>query len=291
MFDKLARSWQMTKQSWAVLRQEKQLMIFPLISTILTLIVSASFLAPPIVYLAVTKPAWLEDKANIPMEWKIASGAIMFLLYFVTYSIIAFCNAALIGSALNSFDGKDASAKAGMRIAMSRLPQILGWSLINATVGVAIQMLRERAGWIADKVLGLVGIAWTIATFFVVPVLVVEGVGPIKATKRSFEIMRKAWGETLVTQAGVGLFFGLLTFLVVFIPAVLGVVWSISIQSFWPIAIIGGIVLIVAIMLALISSTLKMILVAASYRYVSTGETPYTFERDSLQGMFATKKK
>ncbi len=290
MFEKFARSWQMTKQSWAVLRQEKQLMIFPLISTILTLLVSASFLAPPIIYLAVTKPEWLEDK-NMPMEWRIASGVIMFLLYFVTYSIIAFCNAALIGSALNSFDGKDASAKAGMRIAMSRLPQILGWSLINATVGVAIQMLRERAGWIADKVLGLLGIAWTIATFFVVPVLVVEGVGPIKATKRSFEIMRKAWGETLVTQGGVGLFFGLLTLLVVLVPVVLGIVWSIAIQSVWPIAVIGPIALIVAVMLALVSSTLKMILVAASYRYVSTGETPYTFERDSLQGMFAPKKK
>ncbi len=292
MFDKITRSWSMTMQAWSVLRNEKQLMVFPVISTVLTLLVSASFIAPPIIFVAVTQPAWINDgAAGMPIEWKAASIVLMFLTYFVTYSIIAFCNAALIACALNSFDGKDASASAGLRIARSRLPQILGWSLINATVGVVIQLLRERAGWIGDKLLGLAGVVWTIATFFVVPVLVVEGVGPITATKRSFEIMRKSWGETLVTQVGVGLIFGLLSFLVLIIPIAGGIAWSIAIESFWPAAIIGAVAFIGAIILTLIASTLKMILVAACYRYASTGEAPYTFERDSLQSMFASKKK
>ena len=292
MFEKFTRSWDLTKQSWSVLRENKQLMMFPLISSALTIAVSATFILPPAIMIAMTKPAWLDKKSDVPMplEWRIGFFVGMFLLYFATSSIISFFNASLIACAINSFEGKDSSAAAGMRIARSRLPQILGWAFINATVGVIIQSLRERAGWIGEKILGLVGLAWNVATFFVVPVLVIEGVGPIDACRRSFEIIRKSWGESLVTQAGVGLVFGILTLIVIMIPAIGGIAWSIAADSPWPAIVLGCLGVLAAILLGLIASTLKMILAAACYRYATTGEAPFTFQGETLKSMFGPKK-
>lgn len=158
------------------------------------------------------------------------------------------------------------------------------------TVGVALQMLMERAGWIGRLVLGLVGTAWNIAMFFTVPVLVVEGVGPIAAVKRSFEVMRETWGESQVTQVGVGAVMGLLTMATLFVSIAAGIALSVVTNSPWPAVAIIGLGLVATVLVALAGSTLKMILVAACYRMATTGLVPEGFEGGTLRGMFGKKQ-
>ena len=46
MFDKISRSWTLVKASAAVLRSDKELLLFPVISSIAALLVAATFLVP-----------------------------------------------------------------------------------------------------------------------------------------------------------------------------------------------------------------------------------------------------
>lgn len=283
MFGTFSRSWELGKQSLAVLRHEKQLVVFPILSTLACLAVIASFAAP--VLMTVDFEALRDDPqaARHPAYY-----LVLFAFYFANYFVIAFFNAALIACAMNRFNGEDTTVAAGLRAAGSRLPQILGWALVSATVGVVLRAIAERSGLLGRIIVGLIGMAWSIATYFVVPVLVVEGVGPITAVKRSTGILRKTWGEALVANAGIGGVTGLFL-LLASLPLIGGVVLGVLNESVAT-AIVGvGLTIVLWILISLISSTLQVILVAALYRYASTGLIPEHFDGHSLRGMFRTK--
>ena len=141
------------------------------------------------------------------------SYVLAFLFYVVSYTVIFFCNTALVGAAMIRLEGGDPTLRDGFRIAFDRLPQIIGYALIAATVGMILRWISERAGIVGQIIIGIIGFAWNIATFLVVPVLAVEKVGPIEAIKRSAGLLRRTWGEQLVGNAGIGIVFGLSRFL------------------------------------------------------------------------------
>lgn len=290
MFAKLSRSWELTKASAAVLRDDKRLVLLPLVSGTLSFIIGASFIVP-FVLLTMAQETAKGAGHEAKFQFSLLHGVILFALYFVTYSIVAYFNAALICCAMDKFDGKPVSLRAGLGRAGKRLPQILGWSAINATVGVILQWIKEETGLLGRIVAGFVGLAWTIATFFVIPVLVVEGIGPIAAIKRSTSVMKKMWGETLIVNVGVS---GAMTIIgLVGLLLIGGVTTAICLatQSAWP-ALGGGLLLTAFLVsLTLIGSTLKGILVAACYRMAFNGETPAGFDGQTLRAMFAEKKR
>lgn len=287
MLDRISRSWELGKQSWRVLRSDKQLVVFPLLSTAACLIVLASFALP--VVLAVDFGALSREEgaarqaANQPLYY-----VVMFVFYFVNYAVIAFFNAGLIACAMRKFEGEDAGVGAGLRAAAGRLPQILGWAFIAATVGMVLRMISERSGLLGKIVISLIGFVWTVATYFVVPVLVVEGVGPVEAVKRSAAVIRKTWGEALVVNVGLGAL-SMAGFLASLVPLAAGIGLSVMSESPAP-AMVGAAVMIGMLMvLALVTSTLKIILVAALYRYAATGLVPEQFDGRLLRQMFRKK--
>jgi uncharacterized membrane protein (DUF485 family) len=164
------------------------------------------------------------------------------------------------------------------------LPQILGWSLVSATVGFLLKMLESRSEKLGTFVAGLLGLAWSIATFFVVPVIVVEKLGPIDAIRRSGSILRRAWGESFVANQGIGLFVFLFS-LVACVPALLGVL------SHVPALMITGIAITVVAILIIsaVSAALHTILLAAIYVYAADGRVPDAFDRGTLQNAFARR--
>src|SRR5262245_28462128 len=207
MFDRIAASFELARSSWHVLRQDKQLSVFTILSGLGCLLVLLSFAVTPTAF-----RAWefLDDgQGNLQLPWW--AYAVAFAFYFCNYFVIIFCNAALVSCALMRFSGHQPTIAAGFQAASSRLPQILGWALVSATVGMvlkAIENAHEKAGQFISS---LLGVAWTVMTYFVVPVLVVEKVGPFAAIGRSMQILRKTWGEALVGKIGLGFFVFLLS--------------------------------------------------------------------------------
>jgi hypothetical protein len=282
MFDRLSRSWELVKASAEVLRADKELVVFPIVSAVLSVLVFVTFLVPMLL-------AHVFDSTVIADSgFPVAGYVLGFLFYVVQYFVIFFCNTALVGAALIRLRGGDPTVADGFRIATSRFGAILGYALIAATVGVILRSIAERVGFIGKLVVGLIGFAWNVATYLVVPVLAVENVGPIEAVKRSASYLRKTWGEQIVGNLGMGAAFGLLSFGTVLTGAVL-IVGS-SAAGLVPLAVAVAVLLVVALIaIALISSALSGVYAAAVYRYAAEGQTGTFFSAEMVQDAFRRK--
>lgn len=220
MFETLARSWEYAKISYGMIWENKQLVIFPIISSIATIIVMASFLAP----------LWstgMIDRMTSDDPAKAVSDAVLysiiFAFYFCNYFVIVFFNAALTACAMRVVNGEQPTVGDGLAVAMRRLPQIAAWAFVSAIVGVILQIIENANEKVGRFISSILGSAWTALTYFVVPVIVVDGVGPIEAFKSSVGTLKKQWGTALVGGFSLG-FLGLL----IIVPIVLvagGLIW------------------------------------------------------------------
>jgi hypothetical protein len=285
-FDRLSTGWTAAKACLEVLRRDKTLIVFPLLSGISCLLVLASFAIP----LAVIRPAYLtalmDDGANA-QQAPLWFWAVLFAFYFLNYFVIFFFNAALVHCALSHFRGEPVSAGDGMQAATRRLPELLAWALVSASVGLILKMIENANEKVGGFVAAIVGGAWSVVTYFVVPVLVVEGVGPFKAIQRSTSVLCKTWGESIGGHAGVG--WALLPFwLLGIVLAVLGA-FALSTS-----VVLGVLILAVAVLymlvLGLVDATLKGILLGALYLYATAGEVPAEFDRRVIKASFTPKQ-
>ena len=204
MFERLSQGWALAKQSMQVLKLDKELLLFPIFSSIACLMVVLSF-ALPIFYTGVFDGI-ISQEGEVGQGTQILMYVLCFLFYFACYFVIVFFNSALIGAAIIRLKGGDPTVRDGFSAAMARLPQIIGWALVSATVGLILKAIESRSERVGQIVANLIGMAWAVTTFFVVPVLVIEKAGPVEAVKRSVGIMRNAWGESLGAKFGIGLF-------------------------------------------------------------------------------------
>jgi hypothetical protein len=262
----IGNSIALVKASMNVLRLDKELLVFPVMSGIASVLVMASF-AAPIIFAGGTGDFEGGGGGYLPM-------AVMFLFYVVQYTVIFFFNSALVGAALIRLDGGDPTVSDGLAIASKRMGSILGYAVISATVGMILRMISERGGIIAKIAAGLAGMAWTLATYLAVPVLVTKDIGPIEAVKESAAIFKRTWGEQVTGNFGIGwaMFFAF-------------VGWTAAMAGmFWLAATLGSPLLILSVMggglvgyvlLALVGSALGGIYRAALYRYAMTGDTGY----------------
>jgi len=280
MFTRVQNSWTLIKASAAVLRADKELIVFPVVSAISVLVVTVSFALPMI--LAGFLDALLEGQAQI------LSFVVGFLFYIVQYTIIIFANSALVGAAMIRLRGGDPTVGDGFRVAMKHIGAILGYALISATVGLILRWLSERGKTLGRIVSSIIGLAWNLATYLVVPVLVVEGVGPVEAVKRSANLLKKTWGEQIVGNFSIGLVFGLLAVLLI----ILGVPVFILVASTHSpvlIALTALLFVLMFVFMGLVSSTLNGIYVAAVYRYAAEGEASGFFSAEMVQEAFRLK--
>ena len=280
MFAKIKNSWNLIKASAAVLSADKELIIFPLLSSIALLIVTASFAVP--MFTAGFFDQMLGGKSEI------FHYVVLFFFYIVQYTVIIFANSALIGAALIRLRGGDPTVGDGFRIAFGHFGKILGYALIAATVGLILRWIADKSKTLGRFVVSLVGLAWSLATYLVVPVLVVEEVGPLESVKRSAAYLKKTWGEQIVGNFSIGLVFGLLSFLVLVVGVPL-FIWAASAESVAAMVTIGVVVILMLMLLSLISNTLEGIYVAAVYHYIAQGQTGGFFSKELIEGAFRAK--
>lgn len=204
MFESLSRSWRFATTSYKVIWNNKRLLIFPVLSTLAAVVVIASFAG--LLWSTGQLQQWMKaaEGEQGPAQ-QVDLYVALFLFYFCNYFVIVFFNSALIASTMQALSDEDPTVEHGLAIAGKRLPQIFGWALVSAFVGVALRLIEnsnKRAGELAAAILGT---AWTAMTYFVVPVIVLEGVGPVAAVKRSLGTLKSTWGTALVGNFSLGL--------------------------------------------------------------------------------------
>ncbi len=260
-----------------MLRSNPSLNVFPIISAIFTLFASAPFVA------AMALGDMAHGKENFgPLHY-----SLMFGMYFVDYFIIIFFNSALVACAHANLQGQPATVSYGIQKATERLPQILGWTLIASTVGTVLRAISERSGLLGAIVSGIIGIAWNVAVFFVVPLLVIEKLSPMNALKESAIMLKRSWGERIIL--GIGVSYAMLVMMILgVVPAVMGVFLLVQSQIFLGVLAIGCAVLYF-LMLSVVMSSLNVIFQTALYMYCRTGEVPAAYSPDSIQMAFREK--
>jgi hypothetical protein len=282
MLARLSNSWELIKESAAVLRADKELIVYPIVSSICVLIVSAMFFIP--VILSGIADRILTAGSD---QMTIIGFVVLFAFYVAQYFVIIFANSALVGAAMIRLRGGDPTLSDGFRIAFSHVGTILGYALIASTVGMILRALaQKRESTLGRLVVSLIGMAWNLATFLVVPVLVVEDVGPFEAIRRSTQLLKKTWGEQIVGNFGIGGVFGLLSIayaLVLGLP--LGYL-AVTFQT--PALFVVLVVLLVVgfVILGLLSSTLSGIFAASVYRYAAEGAADAYIRPELVQNAF-----
>jgi len=205
-FDKLSNGWKLSMDSLKVLKANKQLIIFPILSGLSMVLIIGSFI---VVILA--SAGW--DIDYLGNETTTQHYLFAFLFYLVNYFVVVFFNMALIQCTRDYFNGETPSVKKGLQFSLSRIGAIFTWAVFAATVGLILRTIQENVGALGKIITGLIGIVWGIATFFVVPIIAYENLNPVQAVKKSAQMMKEKWGESL----GAGFSFGLLRLLAVLV--------------------------------------------------------------------------
>ncbi|WP_208994916.1 DUF6159 family protein [Roseibium hamelinense] len=214
--------------------------------------------------------------------------AIIFAIYFVSYFVMIYFNAALLACAMIRFAGSDPTLMDGLKVATRNLPQILAWAFVTALVGFILEQIEQRLKGLASFFVSLLGAGWAVATYFAVPVLVVDGVGPIEAVKRSVAAVRKTWGEALVGHIGLGA----LNFISFIVALPLLFVGFMQIETSPETAVIAfAIAGSWIVFCSVVITTLSAILRAALYIYAVEGQMPVNFDSTLIRNAFQPKKR
>ena len=268
--ERIKRSWELVKASFEVLKQDRELILFPIVSGVIMFFVTLTFLIPTLV------GNFFDNLFVNGMP--IFGYIVLFLFYLVQYTVVYYNSTALVGAAMIRLRGGDPTVKDGYRIAWSQILPIIGWALLSATVGLILNVLSSNSknkGRGKSLIASLIGAAWNVLTFLVVPVLAVEGLGPIQAVKRSWELLKGTWGEQISGKLSIGLIFGLIGFGGGAVLVGLGVGLSILLESFIPAIIFGILLFLFITALSLLNSTLSSIFSAAVYEYAVEGKSGF----------------
>jgi hypothetical protein len=272
------RGWELTKRSWAVLRSHPALMRFPVFGGFASLIVAALLVLPGIFL--------LDTKETAPGIVLLAIGLYLSVLVGIFFSV------ALAAAADAIFHGRESEASAeGYRVARSRFGAIAGWAFVSALLGLLFSVIESQRG-LASIVGGLLGAAWGIVTFLAVPVIAIEGTGPVTTIKRSAALFKQRWAGQITGNIAIGGAVGLLGILPSVLLIVAGVyLWSdngngddVALGAI--LVGIGTVVLVVAVVL---QRALRGVFGIALYRYAAGGEVAAGFSEDELESAVVTR--
>ena len=276
---RIRRTFELAKSSWRVLQQDRELLVLPVLSFVVSAMVLVPLLVVAFVYTdGTTTNAAGEESADPAM-------IVIFVVAALAISVVGvFFNGALVAGAHQRFTGGDPTIGSALSKASRHLPGLIGWALLTATVGLILQALRERAGFLARFVINLVGAAWDVATFLVVPAVIIDDNGAIDGLKRSASLLRQTWGENIAARVG----FGLLG-LVLVIPGF--AIGGLAVAVGGPVLIAGILVAVVWIALVVVVMTaLNAIFQTALYMYATTGSMPTGFETTDLRQTFGPRE-
>lgn len=276
---RLSNTWSLAKISWTVLKKDRELLWIPVLSFLASAAVIAVVLA--LTFLTTSTASGLDDgSAEVN-----PAVVVLFLLGAVLLGIVSvFFNGALVAGAHERLTGGDPTVRSAIGRAFARIGGLVPWAIITTTVGLILQALRNRAGWLGRIVTHMLEMAWEVVTFLTVPAIVIDNVGAIEGLKRSASLLRRTWGENIAARVG----FGLLGFVLI-IPA--AVVAGLFIASGWTALMVVGLVAGAAwvAVVVVVLTALNAIFQTALYLYATTGTAPSGFEQAPLAQTFTHK--
>lgn len=270
---RIRRGWELTKKSWALLRAHRSLLRFPLYGAAATIVCAAIVVGPGL---------YLID------DGRVAFGGPLAVIGFYLLAVIGFYfSVGLAAAADMIFHGREATVADGLAVARSRFSQIAGWAALSTAVGLVLSALENQGGAAGEIVGRLLAVGWSLITFLAVPVIALEGTGPIETLKRSSNLFKSRWGQQVTGNIAIGgavFLFGLLPSIALIGAGIF--VWASASFAGALLAVLG--VIGVAISL-LVSKAMTGIFGVALYRYALEGEAVGGFTPEELESAVKTK--
>ena len=268
----IGRSFAIFNQSLAVLKKDKEILLFPLLSGLFCILAFAGTVFG----------AWQSGLFGLIFDdavkgnggqAQVLSYALIFAWYFFTWFVVVFFNVAVVACAKKRFEGGDPTLGDGFSAGFANLGRIAAWAFVSACVGILLDLV-ERIRGVGQILRWILGTAWGLMTFFVVPVMIFEKKGPFASIGESKDLLKRAWGESLVASGGMGLVFFLLALPAAGLPYVLGRVGAIAMVAWW-------------IALVVLGSAMGGIYRTALYMYARTGQVPEGMDEFAIRQSFA----
>jgi len=266
---RIGRSFELVGQSYRVLMQDKELMVLPLLSGVIVLAIMAAVAFG--FGLSTGDVAERGPQIYLPI----------FLTYVAAYAVGIFFQAAVVAGAIERMNGGDPTIGSALAAASRRAGAILMWAVVAATVGTLLRFIQDRAGFLGKIVVGLVGAAWSLATFFVVPVLVLEDRSMRNTFTRSVSIFTTTWGETMVGGITLGMAAFCAWVTLVAVTALLAYVIGVAAVAVFAVG---------AVALMVLFNALNGVYLASLYRYATDGQAPAGFDAALLSGAFQPRR-
>lgn len=285
-----SRSWLITKLSFSVINKDRELLWF----AVLSFLFSGLYLLAMIVPLAMFG-SFEDDPDGGQRKLELIEYAIIFVAYFGLAFVATFFNVCVVYTSKVRFEGGDATFGESFRFAMSRLGLIFQWSLVSASVGLLLRILENasrnlgKGGQIVSSIiLSLVGMAWGIVTIFVVPGIVYDGLGPFDAIKKSVQVIKKTWGESLIRHFGLGLIQFFVVVAVILVSA--GLTYGLTMAFDTPGMLIGiGFGVLAILLSVLVFGVATSVFNTALYVYATQGRLASGFDQDTMRSAFRPK--
>ena len=291
MAGRIANGAELSRQSWNALRDNKQLLIFPLISGAVLLLLTIVFAVTAVGMGLIN--AFTRSEGDPTQGSAVVWALVAFIYYFLSYTVVIFSNTALVGAVMKLTRGEKASVGDGIAIAMSRISKILVYAFISATVGMLARGIAQSGRNSNNAILAIVAAivgaiiqgAWNLVVFFAIPVLVVEDVGVIESLKRSLELFKQTWGEGFTGRAVIGAV-SCLVYLAIIVVGGLLIAGGIALGSIA--LVITAVVLMFAAIaaLSLVSGAVNGVFQASLYHYATTGDAGPFISNELAAGAF-----
>jgi hypothetical protein len=211
-------------------------------------------------------------------------------IYFVSMFLATFFNVALYSEIIAALNGKGISFRRGFSMARRRLASILAWSLLAGVVGWIIRSIEGRLPFAARIVTGLIGLAWSIAAVFAIPVIIQQEPmrNPLTILRQSAMTLKRTWGEGLIGYLGLSAG-SVVIFAVSLLPLLLTGALAMLFKSLWLLVIAGLVWVIGLLSMAYISGVASHVYRCALYVYAAEGVVPEPYNRELLDMAWKVK--
>ena len=264
---RIKRGWALSKKSWGLLRENRELVRFPLYGAAATILCAAIVVGPGV---------YLIDDGQVALGGPLAVIGFYFLAVIGTFFSVG-----LAATADLIFHNRQATVGDGIAVARSRFSQICGWAAVSTVVGLALSALENQGGIFGSLFGRLLAVGWSLITFLAAPVIALEGTGPFETLKRSASLFRSRWGQQVTGNLAIGgavFLFGILPSMLLVAAGV--VIWATA-------SFVGALLVVLGVIgfaiSVLISSALSGIFGVALYRYALDNEAVGGFTPEELE--------
>jgi hypothetical protein len=277
------RSFEIAKLSFGAIKKDKEMLLFPLLSGIFSVLFFVAMLFPTIIL------ALIEDSSSVA-SWEVLEYVLLFVTYLGLAVIATFFNVCVVYTAKERFEGRDPTFFPTIKFAFSKFHLIFLWGILSATVGVILALIKrasESSDSVAGRVVGSVvhkgaSLAWNIVTIFIVPAMVYYDLTPFKAIKKSTETLKKTWGESIVKHFGMGIV-KFLVYLLLIIAIGVGLYFAITLGASTTIILVIVVAsLFILALTVLIFSCANQVFDTALFVYADKGQVPDGWNKEVL---------